>query len=95
MESYGANEARIKMRDILTAVERGDHVELRRYDTPTGVIVPASWYREVRSLLTDLDHPDARPEWQDRAMAIRTGQDGRRAQAHRPEARSPHRRGPA
>jgi antitoxin (DNA-binding transcriptional repressor) of toxin-antitoxin stability system len=51
MDSYGANEARLKMRDILTAVERGEHVELKRYDTPTGVIVPKDWYERARQAL--------------------------------------------
>ena len=51
MESYRANEARLKMREILTAVERGEHIELKRYDTPTGVIVPAGWYEGIQAAL--------------------------------------------
>jgi antitoxin (DNA-binding transcriptional repressor) of toxin-antitoxin stability system len=50
MESYRANEARLKMRDILTAVERGEHVQIQRYDTPTAVVVPVDWYRNVLAL---------------------------------------------
>lgn len=55
MESYGANEARLKMRDILTAVERGQHVELKKYATPTGVIVPQEWYERMLGLLGIID----------------------------------------
>ena len=51
MESYRANEARLKMREILTAVERGEHIELKRYDTPTGVIVPSEWYEKAKAAL--------------------------------------------
>lgn len=50
MESYHANEARLKMRDILTSVERGEHIELKRYDTPTAIVVPVDWYRNMLAL---------------------------------------------
>lgn len=53
MDSYGANEARLKMRDILTAVERGEHVELKRYDTPTGIIVPQGWYDRATERMSE------------------------------------------
>jgi antitoxin (DNA-binding transcriptional repressor) of toxin-antitoxin stability system len=51
MESYRANDARLKMREILSAVERGEHIELKRYDTPTGVIVPLDWYERAKAAL--------------------------------------------
>ena len=52
MESYHANEARLKMRDILTAVERGEHIEIKRYETPTAVVVPVGWYETVTAYIT-------------------------------------------
>ena len=51
MKSYRANEARLKMRDILTALDRGEHVQLQRYDTPTGIVVPPQWYRRALECL--------------------------------------------
>ena len=51
METYRANEARLKMRDILTALDRGEHVQLQRYDTPTGIVVPPQWYRRALECL--------------------------------------------
>ena len=51
METYRANEARLKMRDILTAVERGEHVQIQRYDTPTAIVVPVEWYEHQRAAL--------------------------------------------
>lgn len=44
MKSYRADAARREMRDILTAVEHGEHVEIKRYDTPTAIVVPVEWY---------------------------------------------------
>ena len=52
METYRANEARLKMRDILTAVERGEHVQIQRYDTPTAIVVPVEWHDEAAAALT-------------------------------------------
>jgi hypothetical protein len=51
MKSYGSNDARIRMRDILTAVERGEHVEIQRYDTPTGIVVSPDWFRRALECL--------------------------------------------
>ena len=42
-----AGDARLKMREILTAVEHGEHVELKRYDTPTAIVIPVDWYRNM------------------------------------------------
>lgn len=44
MKSYLAADARLKLRDILDQVERGQPVEIRRYDRPTAVLVPVEWY---------------------------------------------------
>ena len=51
MKSYRSNEARLKMREMLTAVEQGEHVQLQRYDTPTGIVVPMRWYRRALECL--------------------------------------------
>lgn len=40
MKSYTSGEARLKMRDILSAVERGEQVVITRYETPTALVVP-------------------------------------------------------
>jgi len=53
MQSYKASEARLKMRDILTALEHGEHIELKRYETPTGVIVPYDWYEQAKTALSE------------------------------------------
>lgn len=75
MDSYGANEARLKMRDILTAVERGEHVELKRYDTPSGVIVPVVWHAAAVATFALIDQAledmDAGQEWQSVMAALR------------------------
>lgn len=83
MESYGANEARLKMRDILSAVERGQHVELKKYATPTGVIVPQDWYERVDALLAVMEQDEAALEaFREMAGALR---EGRRAAGLAPQ----------
>jgi prevent-host-death family protein len=47
VESYTAGDARLKMRDILSAVERGERVMITRYDTPTAVVVSPAEAGEV------------------------------------------------
>lgn len=47
MESFRSEEARRNMRHILSAVERGEHVTIQRYDTDTAVMVPVGWYQEA------------------------------------------------
>ena len=51
MKSYRANEARLKMRDVLSAVERGEHVEIQRYDTPTAIVVSPRWFHQALAAL--------------------------------------------
>lgn len=46
MKRVKSREARDHMRDLLNDVERGEHVEICRYDTPTAVLVPVDWYRK-------------------------------------------------
>lgn len=50
MKSYRADAARREMRDILTAVEHGEPVEIKRYDTPTAIVVPVDWYRNMLAI---------------------------------------------
>jgi prevent-host-death family protein len=45
-----STDARRRMREILSAVERGDHIEIRRYDTPTAVVVPIEWYDRAKTV---------------------------------------------
>jgi antitoxin (DNA-binding transcriptional repressor) of toxin-antitoxin stability system len=47
MDSYTAGQARLRMRAILTSVERGEHVQIRRYSTPTAVVVPPDWFKRA------------------------------------------------
>jgi hypothetical protein len=51
MKSYRADAARRKMRDILTAVEHDEHVQIQRYDTPTAVIVSPRWFHRALAAL--------------------------------------------
>lgn len=51
MESYQSHEARLKMREILSAVERGEFVEITRYETPTALVVPIEWAKRARAAL--------------------------------------------
>lgn len=55
MESYTAGEARLHMRDILGAVERGERVMITRYSTPTAVVVPDEWFRRAQAALGEDD----------------------------------------
>lgn len=51
MESYTAGDARLRMRDILSTVERGEQVLITRYETPTAVMVPIEWAERARAAL--------------------------------------------
>jgi hypothetical protein len=51
MREYQASKARLHMRDILSAVEHGEHVAIKRYETQTAVVVPPEWYQEARKAL--------------------------------------------
>lgn len=75
MESYRANEARVKMRDILTAVERGEHVQIQRYDTPTAVVVPVGWHDEAAAALAGQQERSSL-SWHDGWVAVDRDQDG-------------------
>jgi antitoxin (DNA-binding transcriptional repressor) of toxin-antitoxin stability system len=54
MESYTAGEARLHMRDILSAAERGEQVVIKRYETPTALVVPIEWAERARAALGEL-----------------------------------------
>ncbi len=51
MKSYRADAARREMRDILSTVERGEPVEIKRYDTPTAIVVSPEWYDRTHAAL--------------------------------------------
>ena len=95
METYRANEARLKMRDILTAVERGEHVQIQRYDTPTAIVVPVEWYEHQRAALAafadsvdpalGLDPPVSAVEVRKHAITLMGLLSGMRKIAFRPE----------
>lgn len=44
-------EARRRIRDLLDDAQQGVHTEVRRYDKPVAVIVPADWYEKAREAL--------------------------------------------
>lgn len=46
-----SDEARRRFRDLLTEAERGGVVEIRRYDTPTAVMVSPDWYERAAALM--------------------------------------------
>ncbi len=52
MYTYRANEARVKLRDILTAAEKGKPSAIMRYDTPTAAVVPWDWYLYALSFIS-------------------------------------------
>lgn len=44
-----SDEARRKLRDLIDEVQaEGAHIYLLRYDKPEAVLVPVSWYEEMR-----------------------------------------------
>jgi antitoxin (DNA-binding transcriptional repressor) of toxin-antitoxin stability system len=75
MKSYQSRDARLKMRDILTAAEQGEPVELKRYDTVTAVVVPAAFYDQAVQLACTVDlmleDEAAGREWQSGMHALR------------------------
>lgn len=72
MESIQSNEARTRWSEILRAVDKGEHVEIRRYLTPLAVMVPGDWYEDIDALLADLA---ALAEYRERAEALRRGRE--------------------
>jgi antitoxin (DNA-binding transcriptional repressor) of toxin-antitoxin stability system len=55
MRSYQSHDARLKMREILGAVERGETVEIRRYDTPTAIVVSPEWFKRAQAALGETE----------------------------------------
>jgi antitoxin (DNA-binding transcriptional repressor) of toxin-antitoxin stability system len=53
VRSYQSHDARLKMREILSAVERGEAVEIRRYHTPTAIVVSPEWFGEASEALSE------------------------------------------
>jgi hypothetical protein len=68
MRSYQSHDARLKMREILSAAERGEPVEIKRYETVTAVVVSPQWHELAAAALDYLDHKlvneDVRAEWE-------------------------------
>jgi antitoxin (DNA-binding transcriptional repressor) of toxin-antitoxin stability system len=79
MKSYQARDARLKMRDILTAVEQGEAVEIRRYDTPTAIVVSPAWHQAAvatfRLIGLALEDKAAGLEWQSVLAALKAERD--------------------
>ena len=53
-------EARRDLRHLLNSVEHEKvHVRIKRYDTPTAVIVPVDWYEQAKALIaaTEKERP--------------------------------------
>jgi len=46
-----SDEARRSFRNILNEVERGGFVEILRYEEPTAVMVPVSWFARAKAAL--------------------------------------------
>ena len=48
MESYGIEEARRQLGEIIERVRLNDeHVTVSRYGKPVAVVVPVEWYEQV------------------------------------------------
>lgn len=47
-----SDQIRRQLRTILNDVEHnGEHYEIRRYKTPTAMLVPHDWYEQARAAL--------------------------------------------
>lgn len=46
-----SGDARTNFRQVLTDVDKGDHITIERYGTPTAVVVPTEWYERARVAL--------------------------------------------
>jgi prevent-host-death family protein len=46
-----SGDARTAFRRVLTDVDKGDHIEIHRYGTPTAVVVPTEWYKRAVAAL--------------------------------------------
>lgn len=55
MESMQSHDARTRWSDLLRAVDKGEHVEIRRYLTPLAVMVPKDWHDRALAALDGED----------------------------------------
>ncbi|MFF8768470.1 hypothetical protein ACF07Q_28480 [Nocardiopsis dassonvillei] len=46
-----SDEARRRLRELLTEVSGGGFVEIRRYDTPEAVMVSPQWFARATALM--------------------------------------------
>lgn len=54
MESYGIEEARNQLGDLIDRVRLGgEHIVLTRYGKQAVVIVPADWYQKAQGLCVE------------------------------------------
>ena len=51
IKTFSACDVRLKLRDVLSAVERGEHVQIERYGTPTAVALSPDWYEHAKAVL--------------------------------------------
>lgn len=51
MDTIPAAQARLRFRDVLDALVRGEHVGITRYDRVQGVVVPVDWYEKASAAL--------------------------------------------
>ena len=48
-----SDEARRRLRELLTEVAAGGFVEIRRYDTPEAVMVSPAWFARAAALMEE------------------------------------------
>jgi prevent-host-death family protein len=56
MRRVKSEEARRNFRSLLDEAERGEPIEVQRYDRPVAVLVPADWYRLVLDYIALTDY---------------------------------------
>ena len=57
MKQIGSEDARRTFRDLLDDAQRGEAVEILRYDKPVAVLVPADWYHAAVKQLAEGGRP--------------------------------------
>jgi len=57
MKQIGSEEARRTFRDLLDEAQRGEVIEILRYDKSVAVLVPAWWYYQVAKRIKEAGKP--------------------------------------
>lgn len=52
--TFQSHQARVNMRAILSAAERGEPVQIKRYETVTAVVVSPEWFARAQEVLGEL-----------------------------------------